>query len=63
MYDYNEAIELNPDLGMAYYDRANLYDTMGKRDKALDDYNVAVKLGPDDADNYNSRGCLYKDID
>lgn len=42
---YNKAIDLNPNLGAAYYNRATLYDLFGEYDKKERDFLKALELG------------------
>lgn len=50
--DFNRAIDLNPDLAVAYYNRANLKVITGQYDGAIFDFNRAIKLEPEFADAY-----------
>jgi len=50
--DYTRAIEINPDLAFAYYNRANLKVKAKNYDGALFDYERAIKLEHDFADAY-----------
>jgi tetratricopeptide (TPR) repeat protein len=50
--DYNKALDLNPDLAVAYYNRANLKVKAQNYDGALYDYDRALKLDPEFADAY-----------
>ena len=45
--DYDEAIRLNPEMGLAYYNRALALVYLGKDSKALQDYQTARDLGED----------------
>ena len=57
--DFNEAIDLNPDLAKAYNNRGVAYFGRGNLEGAIADYNEAIRLNPDDADAYNNRGVAY----
>jgi len=45
MADYNQAIELNPQYGLAYRNRGNAKRKKGDLDGAIADFNRAIKLG------------------
>ncbi|MCA2885234.1 serine protease [Microcystis sp. M043S1] len=59
--DYNKAIELNPNLAMAYNNRGNIYYDQQKYELALADWNKAIELNPNLAMAYNNRGNIYYD--
>ena len=50
--DYTEAIRINPDYALAYYNRATAYQELGDADKAAADFARAKELGyePPDED-------------
>ena len=50
IYNYNEAIEVEPDSADAYYYRADEYLQKGEVKTALNDYNQVILLNP----NYSS---------
>ena len=56
---YTTAIDLNPDLTEAYYNRGNAYKNKGEFDTAIQDYTKAIDLNPEDADVYYNRGVAY----
>ncbi|MFM6405409.1 MAG: tetratricopeptide repeat protein, partial [Microcystis sp.] len=60
-YDYNKAIELNPNFAMAYNHRGVLYDHQQKYELALADFNKAIELNRNFAMAYYNRGGLYQD--
>ncbi|MFM6878403.1 MAG: tetratricopeptide repeat protein, partial [Microcystis panniformis] len=60
-YDYNKAIELNPNFAMAYNNRGVLYDHQQKYELALADFNKAIELNRNFAMAYYNRGGLYQD--
>ena len=43
--NYSKAIELNPDLGEAYFNRGLIYLQLGQKEKAIDDISKAGELG------------------
>lgn len=66
IYDFNRAIEIDPDLAKAYSNRGMAYQRKGLYDLAISDYDKSLYLNPDDAEIYNKRGfSWYKkgDID
>ncbi|MGD0662389.1 MAG: tetratricopeptide repeat protein [Syntrophorhabdales bacterium] len=44
--DYNKAIELNPKLAEAYYNRGNAYEVLGDQRQAAVDHEKAIALNP-----------------
>lgn len=55
MPDYDRAIELNPDFGNAYFNRAGLYYILGDVQSACSDWKAAMELGvPNTEEVYNS---------
>ena len=54
--DYNGAIHLDPQLALAYNNRANAYMFLGQYQKAIEDYNEAIRLDPQLALAYNNPG-------
>ena len=58
--DYNKAIELDPDLAMAYNNRGKAKISLGDNRGAIQDLNKMIELNPYDAKAYNNRGtCKY----
>jgi tetratricopeptide (TPR) repeat protein len=45
--DYDRAIQLKPDFGLAYYGRGNSYKSKGDAANALDDFRAAARLIPE----------------
>ncbi|MBB4036093.1 tetratricopeptide (TPR) repeat protein [Dysgonomonas hofstadii] len=56
-------IELDPNDGMAYYNRGSIYSNMGMLDKALADLNRTTELLPDYASAYNNRGLVHEKME
>lgn len=54
--DLNVAIELNPKLGIAYYDRANVKCMSKDFTGAIDDYTKSIEVGPELPEAYYNRG-------
>lgn len=59
---YSKAIELNPNYALAYHNRANVYNDIKERHKALNDYNKAIELNPEYANSFNNRGTVYEKL-
>ena len=55
----SKAIELDPNLAMAYNNRAWAYGEKGLYDLAIADYNKTIELDPSRSDSYNDRGFTY----
>jgi len=52
------AIRLNPQYGIAYYNRGNIRYDQGDYAGAIADYSEAIRLDPQDAMAYNNRGLV-----
>ena len=48
--DYTQAIRLNPNYALAYYNRGNVYYRKGDYDRAIADYEAVLRINPNDAD-------------
>jgi tetratricopeptide (TPR) repeat protein len=57
--DLNKAIELVPQLAVAYNNRGVSYSKKGDYNLALQDLNKAIELDPQDAWAYGRRGNVY----
>lgn len=55
---YSQALEVDPNLAAAYYNRANAQARLDQNVDARRDYDRALELAPDDADVYVNRGLL-----
>jgi tetratricopeptide (TPR) repeat protein len=61
----NKAIELNPDYGAAYWNRAIAYDCKGEYQKSIADYSKAIQLYDNDVDRsvlLKNRGMVFNTI-
>jgi tetratricopeptide (TPR) repeat protein len=58
----NEAIELNPNIAQAYYNRGTAYGKLKEHEEAIEDYNKALELNPEYAAAYNNRGTAYGEL-
>lgn len=56
---WNEVIEHNPYLAMAYNNRGNAYLRQQNWPLALKDYDQAIQLNPKDALSFSNRGVVY----
>lgn len=54
--DYTEAIRLNPQYALAYYNRGNARSDKGDKDGAIADYTEAIRLNAQFANAYYGRG-------
>ena len=60
--DYDEAIRVNPNDAVAYFNRGNAYHSLNKKKRAIEDYDQAIRLNPEYADAYHNRGTTYRDL-
>ncbi len=59
--DYNDALEINSDYELAFYNRGSAWVAKKEYDKAIDDYNKVIKLKPYYLDYaYTARGNVWK---
>ena len=56
---YTKALELNPQMDSAYYNRGLAYADIGEFDKAIEDYSTIINQNSGDAGAYSSRGEAY----
>ena len=59
---FSKAIETNPNLANAYYNRATAYYAIGLINKAITDYTKAIVINPWHEFAYNNRGVAYYEI-
>ena len=57
--DYNKAIDLNPNLAIAFNGRGMLFYDRNDYDRALQDFNRAIALDATDAGTFDNRGITY----
>lgn len=60
--EYNQAVELNPNLSSAYTNRGVIFYKLGEIGKSLADYNRAVELNPNDSATYVNLSSIYFDV-
>ena len=58
--DFNKAIELDPNFGRAYANRALVHRRNGDTEQAFADYNRAIQADPSYAAAYVGRGNIYR---
>jgi len=56
LFDYNQAIRLEPDDADNYYYRSRVYIALEKNEEALKDLDAAVRLDPSDVYHFDNRG-------
>ena len=56
---FNKAIELNPQLSVAYHNRGVSYGQLGDYNRAIQDFNKALELDAGSAAAYTGRGAIY----
>jgi serine/threonine-protein kinase len=49
--DYTQAISINPESAMAFYQRGLAHRALGNEDEALSDYSAAIRLNPNKSTN------------
>jgi tetratricopeptide (TPR) repeat protein len=54
--NYTKCLKIDPDYKYAYYNRANIYNILGKYEDAIIDYNSSIALNPKEVDAYRNRG-------
>ena len=57
----DKALDLNPRMTEAYFERGNVYRNRGELDQAIGDYNRAIELDAEYAAAYHERGNAYHD--
>ena len=59
--DYNEAIHLDPNEAMIYFNRADAHRMKGETDKAIADYTEAIRLNPQYAESIQPGLYLWRE--
>jgi len=62
MEAFQKAIELEPTLYRAYFQRARIYERQGEMQSALEEYTRGIKAGPRYIEAYAELGRLYADL-
>lgn len=57
--DYDQAINLDSEDALAYYNRGNAWRNLKEYQKAIADYNQAINLDSEFAEPYFGRGLTY----
>jgi tetratricopeptide (TPR) repeat protein len=60
--DYTQAIDIDPELTIAYNNRGNLQRIQGNYPAALADLTQAIAINPSSTISYNNRGIVYTDL-
>ncbi|MDF1664733.1 MAG: tetratricopeptide repeat protein [Planctomycetota bacterium] len=60
--DYKRALEIDPKLSIAYYNRAGTLSSLGDKRGSLEDYNKAIKFRPRFAQAFVNRGILMRSL-
>ncbi len=60
--EFDKAIELDPNLALAYSGRGHSYVELGNVEQAIVDYDQAIELDPDLALAYRGRGLAYAEL-
>ncbi len=63
IHHYTNALEMNPQMDAAHYNRGLTYASIGEYDKAIEDFNIVINRNSEDAHAYNKRAelLLYQD--
>lgn len=61
LFDFNQALTLDPDSPLGYYDRASAYAVLGANARAIADYSAALSLKSDYTVALLNRGRSYAD--
>jgi len=60
--NYNQALQLNPNLAEAYCWRGAAYYAIGDKLSAIDDFNQGLQINPNNAIAHSNRGAVRSDI-
>lgn len=61
--NFNRSLDLEPGNADTYYERAIVYELVGRDALAREDYSSAIRLSPDFALSYNNRGLLLSRLE
>ena len=61
LLDYNQVLQINPNVASAYIGRGVVYVKQRKWELALTDFNHAILISPNRADVYINRGGMYSE--
>jgi tetratricopeptide (TPR) repeat protein len=59
--DFNQAIQINPNIALAYINRGNARSQLENVKEAMEDYNQALRLNPNLAQGYLNRGLTRRE--
>lgn len=59
---FTKAIELDPELAIAYDARGAVFTLMGNTDQGIADCNEAIRLAPKEAKFYRTRCLVFRDV-
>ncbi|RLD22171.1 MAG: hypothetical protein DRI54_08580, partial [Bacteroidetes bacterium] len=62
LYDYDHALELEPENPFRYSSRAYILSNMNRIQEAIKDYEKAIELDPTDSVAYNNLGLLQESV-
>lgn len=60
---YGKAIDLEPALSTAYYNRGIAYKKLDRNNEAIEDYSEAIRINPEYIDAYINRGVAYSSME
>ena len=60
--EFTNAVQIDPDFGLAYHWRGASYHELGQYQLAIQDYDQAIGLDPQDATAYSNRGGAYYEL-
>src|SRR5437763_52903 len=59
LWNYEEALKINPRKTWALFGRGNIYAQKNEREKAIADYSEAIRLNPNVSEAWCNRGIMY----
>jgi serine/threonine-protein kinase len=59
IFDFNQAVEINPRYNKAYNNRGIIYRLRGQYSQAISDFNKAIAINPLDPEAYNNLAWLF----